>query len=223
MTTIRRYKNLISFLFFCCCFFLDYHATPPSLLKCAWWWRQIMGQLYLVHTILLSVLVQGKTLFQASPLDCSQLLVTILHTHEENRWAVYLLNYLVLNSRATVSVGHWMQPQSNSAKHLIAACCLWSLSTRWRRTGSWSWALVTESNQYAALFFSFSEVSDKKNNFIHINNFLIFFQINNPDMRVQILKDFVKQHFPSCHLLDYALDVEKITTSKVVKSEMFLF
>lgn len=34
-------------------------------------------------------------------------------------------------------------------------------------------------------------------------------------MRVQILKDFVKQHFPSTHLLDYALDVEKITTSKV--------
>ncbi|KAK7940115.1 hypothetical protein WMY93_003441 [Mugilogobius chulae] len=38
--------------------------------------------------------------------------------------------------------------------------------------------------------------------------------INNPDMRVQILKDFVKQHFPSSQLLDYALDVEKITTSK---------
>uniref|UniRef100_A0A8C2ZW95 ATP-citrate synthase n=1 Tax=Cyclopterus lumpus TaxID=8103 RepID=A0A8C2ZW95_CYCLU len=38
--------------------------------------------------------------------------------------------------------------------------------------------------------------------------------INNPDMRVQILKDFVKQHFPSTQLMDYALDVEKITTSK---------
>ncbi|KAJ0058312.1 hypothetical protein NL108_013184, partial [Boleophthalmus pectinirostris] len=36
--------------------------------------------------------------------------------------------------------------------------------------------------------------------------------INNPDMRVQILKDFVKQNFPSTQLLDYALDVEKITT-----------
>lgn len=36
-------------------------------------------------------------------------------------------------------------------------------------------------------------------------------------MRVQILKDFVKQHFPSTQLLDYALDVEKITTSKVPK------
>lgn len=40
-------------------------------------------------------------------------------------------------------------------------------------------------------------------------------QVNNPDMRVQILQDFVKQHFPSTQLLDYALDVEKITTSKV--------
>ncbi|XP_068610421.1 ATP-citrate synthase-like [Brachionichthys hirsutus] len=38
--------------------------------------------------------------------------------------------------------------------------------------------------------------------------------VNNPDMRVQILKDFVKQHFTSTPLLDYALDVEKITTSK---------
>lgn len=34
-------------------------------------------------------------------------------------------------------------------------------------------------------------------------------------MRVQILKDFVKQHFPATPLLDYALEVEKITTSKV--------
>lgn len=34
-------------------------------------------------------------------------------------------------------------------------------------------------------------------------------------MRVQILKDFVKQHFPATQLLDYALEVEKITTSKV--------
>uniref|UniRef100_A0A8C5ATY4 ATP-citrate synthase n=1 Tax=Gadus morhua TaxID=8049 RepID=A0A8C5ATY4_GADMO len=38
--------------------------------------------------------------------------------------------------------------------------------------------------------------------------------INNPDMRVQILKDFVKQNFPASQMLDYALNVEKITTSK---------
>lgn len=34
-------------------------------------------------------------------------------------------------------------------------------------------------------------------------------------MRVRILKDYVKQHFPATPLLDYALEVEKITTSKV--------
>ena len=39
--------------------------------------------------------------------------------------------------------------------------------------------------------------------------------INNPDMRVEILKKHVREHFPSTPLLDYALEVEKITTSKV--------
>jgi len=40
-------------------------------------------------------------------------------------------------------------------------------------------------------------------------------QINNPDQRVVILKEFVKTNFPSTPLLDYALEVEKITTAKV--------
>ena len=40
-------------------------------------------------------------------------------------------------------------------------------------------------------------------------------QINNPDMRVQILKQYVKENFPATPLLDYAMEVEKITTSKV--------
>ena len=38
--------------------------------------------------------------------------------------------------------------------------------------------------------------------------------INNPDMRVVILQQYVQEHFPSTPLLDYALQVEKITTSK---------
>lgn len=42
-------------------------------------------------------------------------------------------------------------------------------------------------------------------------------------MRVKILKDYVKENFPSTPLLDYALEVEKITTSKVriLKSNSF--
>lgn len=40
--------------------------------------------------------------------------------------------------------------------------------------------------------------------------------INNPDMRVKLMKEFVKSTFPTTPLLDYALEVEKITTSKVI-------
>jgi ATP citrate (pro-S)-lyase len=37
---------------------------------------------------------------------------------------------------------------------------------------------------------------------------------NNPDLRVELVKEFVKKHFPSTKLLDYALAVETVTTSK---------
>lgn len=38
--------------------------------------------------------------------------------------------------------------------------------------------------------------------------------LNNPDMRVILLKQFAKENFPTTPLLDYALEVEQITTSK---------
>ncbi|BES99753.1 unnamed protein product [Nesidiocoris tenuis] len=38
--------------------------------------------------------------------------------------------------------------------------------------------------------------------------------INNPDMRVKIIKEFVLENFPTTPLLNFALEVEKITTSK---------
>ena len=38
--------------------------------------------------------------------------------------------------------------------------------------------------------------------------------IQNPDKRVELLKKFAKKNFPKTPLLDYALKVEKITTSK---------
>lgn len=38
----------------------------------------------------------------------------------------------------------WMLLQSSSAMHLIAACCPWSLSTKWRKMESSSWVLDTE-------------------------------------------------------------------------------
>ena len=38
--------------------------------------------------------------------------------------------------------------------------------------------------------------------------------VRNPDKRVEGLKKFAKDHFPSTPLLEYALEVEKLTTSK---------
>ena len=38
--------------------------------------------------------------------------------------------------------------------------------------------------------------------------------VNNPDMRVTIMKDYAKKHFKSTPLLNYALKVEKLTTAK---------
>ena len=38
--------------------------------------------------------------------------------------------------------------------------------------------------------------------------------IRNPDKRVELLKEFAKQNFPSTKYLEYALQVEKITTKK---------
>jgi len=38
--------------------------------------------------------------------------------------------------------------------------------------------------------------------------------VNNPDMRVTIMKNYAKKHFKATPLLDYALEVEKLTTAK---------
>ncbi len=38
--------------------------------------------------------------------------------------------------------------------------------------------------------------------------------VTNPDVRVEILKNYAKKHFPNTETLDYALEVEKLTTAK---------
>jgi len=38
--------------------------------------------------------------------------------------------------------------------------------------------------------------------------------VTNPDVRVEIIKNYVKKHFPVTETLDYALEVEKLTTAK---------
>ena len=50
----------------------------------------------------------------------------------------------------------------------------------------------------------------------------IIFQINNPDMRVAIIRDYVQKHFSATPILSYALEVEKITTAKVTWSHVIV-
>ena len=38
--------------------------------------------------------------------------------------------------------------------------------------------------------------------------------VQNPDARVTIVKEYAKNHFPSTPVLDFALEVEKVTTKK---------
>ena len=38
-------------------------------------------------------------------------------------------------------------------------------------------------------------------------------------MRVVLLKDFVKKNFPVTNVLNYAIEIEKITTSKVQENK----
>ncbi|HID25115.1 MAG TPA: ATP citrate synthase, partial [Thermoplasmata archaeon] len=38
--------------------------------------------------------------------------------------------------------------------------------------------------------------------------------VTNPDVRVEILKDYARKHFPITETLDFALEVEKLTTAK---------
>ncbi|HNW36874.1 MAG TPA: citrate/2-methylcitrate synthase, partial [Candidatus Ozemobacteraceae bacterium] len=59
----------------------------------------------------------------------------------------------------------------------------------------------------------FVELMKKKNEKIQGIGHLIK-SLKNPDMRVVLLKKFAKENFPATPLLDYALEVEQITTSK---------
>ena len=81
-------------------------------------------------------------------------------------------------------------------------------------SGMWTWLLIS----WPDLFVLFC--------FVLFCLFWLFVSghkvksLTNPDMRVVIMKEFVQAHFPKTPLLDYALEVEKITTAK--KSNLIL-
>jgi ATP citrate (pro-S)-lyase len=60
-----------------------------------------------------------------------------------------------------------------------------------------------------------SMVKDMKNKNVNIQGIGHRIKsVTNPDVRVTIMKEFVKKNFPNTETLDYALEVEKLTTAK---------
>ena len=60
-----------------------------------------------------------------------------------------------------------------------------------------------------------SMVKDMKNKNVNIQGIGHRIKsVTNPDVRVTIMKDFAKKNFPNTETLDYALEVEKLTTAK---------
>lgn len=137
---------------------LGCHAMPVSSLRCVWWWRLITVLPFPGPTTRSSALVPAKTWSQASPLACSPSSVQLTLKHlfpgtpcflKWSNWPEYFFVDMkcIYEIRGIVSEALWMLQRSSSAKRSTAACCPWSLSTRWRRMASWSWALATGSNQ----------------------------------------------------------------------------
>lgn len=112
----------------------------------------------------------------------------------------------------------------------LAIVCWTSIIFNLKKDYTWRWYLILQSftaiislftikpssTSFLNYFLKFNRRINEKRiqlfTFIQLTpNFL---QLNNPDKRVEIIKNFVKQEFPCTPLLDYALEVEKITTSK---------
>lgn len=47
--------------------------------------------------------------------------------------------------------------------------------------------------------------------------------MNNPDLRVELVKEYVLKNFPSHDMLDYALAVQQVTTAKKDTVGVFKF
>merc|ERR1719387_1708478 len=114
-----------------------------------------------------------------------------------------------------VSGAHNTIVAARAGKDLISALCSGLLTIGPRFGG----ALDDAAQQFSEAYDSglspkeFIETMKKSNKLIMGVGHRIK-SLTNPDQRVEIIKKFVKSNFPSSPLLDYALQVEQITTKK---------
>ncbi|KAG6864137.1 hypothetical protein C0991_012185 [Blastosporella zonata] len=100
---------------------------------------------------------------------------------------------------------------SRSGKDLISSLASGLLTIGSRFGGALDEAASMFSNTHDTSLTprEFVDNSQKGNKLIHKIK-----SVNNPDLRVELVKEYVRKNFPSHSLLNYALAVEKVTTSK---------
>ncbi|XP_057293409.1 ATP-citrate synthase-like [Hydractinia symbiolongicarpus] len=114
-----------------------------------------------------------------------------------------------------VSGAHNTIVTSRAGKDLISSLCSGLLTIGDRFGG----ALDGAANQFSEAYDSGKSPMEFVNDMRKMGKLIMGIghrvkSINNPDMRVVIMKDFIKESFPQTPLLDYALQVEKVTTAK---------
>ncbi|MGA3058836.1 MAG: citrate/2-methylcitrate synthase [Candidatus Bathyarchaeia archaeon] len=114
-----------------------------------------------------------------------------------------------------VSGAHNAIVAARAGKDLISSVASGMLTIGPRFGGAIDGAAEIFSNAYDRGLTPFQFVEEMKTKGENIQGIgHLVKNIHNPDMRVTIMKEYAKKHFKSTPLLDFALEVEKVTTAK---------
>jgi len=134
------------------------------------------------------------------------------------RWATDFLEMIVLltaDHGAAVSGAHNAIVAARAGKDLISSLVSGLLTIGPRFGGAVNGAAEHFSSYHDAGHSPEFMVKDMKHKGVNIQGIGHRIRsVTNPDKRVELLKEYAKKHFPMTPYLDYALEVEKITTAK---------
>jgi len=134
------------------------------------------------------------------------------------KWAAEFIEMVVLvtaDHGPAVSGAHNSIVAARAGKDLVSALASGLLTIGPRFGG----AVQGSADHFTTYLYQDSEpafmVKDMKSKNVNIQGIGHRIKsVTNPDVRVEIIRDYVKKNFPITETLDYALEVEKLTTSK---------
>jgi succinyl-CoA synthetase alpha subunit len=134
------------------------------------------------------------------------------------KWATHFLEMVILltaDHGPAVSAAHNAIVAARAGKDLVSSLASGLLTIGPRFGGAVNGAAEVFTTYRDAGQSPDSMVKDMKSKGINIQGIGHRIKsVTNPDKRVELLKDYAKAHFPMMPYLDYALEVEKLTTAK---------